>query len=282
MPAAAGPRQAKAAASLVNQLRRWFVPRVESRSSRAVVLRWRAYGDSDKIATLLTEEAGKLTGIAKGARNSRRRFANSLEPLARVRVHFRQRPGAGLAFLESCELLTPTAPFADPARFAYGSYLVELTDRLTVEADPVHDLFELLDTALVVLESGPASSAFLRAFELQLLSRAGYEPQLDRCARCEQSWTAEGAWLCAHQGTIACDRCRTGQDAPRAIAAAVLPQLERLKSLPLAECRHHSLGPFAADAALLTGHLLALHLVRPLQSVRLIEQLAARGERATP
>lgn len=278
MPAAAGPRQAKAPASLVNQPAGCFVREVESRSSRAVVLRWRAYGESDKIATLLTEEAGKLTGIAKGARNSRRRFANSLEPLARVRVHFRQKPGASLAFLESCELLAPTAPFADPTRFAYGSYLVELADRLTVEADPVHDLFDLLDTALAVLESGPATPAFLRAYELQLLSRAGFEPQLDRCGRCERPWATEGAWLCAHQGTLACDACRTSQDAPRPIATAVLPHLEAFKSLPLTECRSRPLGPLAADAAQLTGHLLALHLARPLQSVKLIEQLATRSE----
>ncbi len=46
-----------------------------------------------------------------------------------MRVHFRQQPGAGLAFLESCELLAPTAPFSEPTRFAYGSYLAELADR---------------------------------------------------------------------------------------------------------------------------------------------------------
>ncbi|MCP6756869.1 DNA repair protein RecO, partial [Klebsiella pneumoniae] len=79
-------------------------------------LRWRAYGESDKIATFLTAEFGKLTGIAKGAKNSRRRFANSLEPLARVRVHFRQKPTATMAFLESCELLGSTAAFSDPKR----------------------------------------------------------------------------------------------------------------------------------------------------------------------
>ena len=38
----------------------------ESRSSRAVVLRWRSYGESDKIATLLTEDAGKLTFTGNG------------------------------------------------------------------------------------------------------------------------------------------------------------------------------------------------------------------------
>src|SRR5512134_3304740 len=69
--------------------------------SLAIVLRWRPYGESDKIVTFLSEDFGKLTGIAKGAKRSRRRFPNSLEALARVRMHFRLRPNASLAFLES-------------------------------------------------------------------------------------------------------------------------------------------------------------------------------------
>lgn len=245
----------------------------ESRSSRAIVLRWRAYGESDKIATLLTEEFGKLTGIAKGAKNSRRRFANSLEPLARVRVRFRQKPTANLAFLESAELLTSTAALSDPPRFAYASYLAELADQLTLEDDPVPGLYALLDEALQEVERGPATTAFLRAFELQLLTRAGFEPQLECCARCERTWdSGEPAHLSVSHGTLACGRCR-GQDAAVAIDAAVLPLLADLKRMPLAACRDHALGPLARDAAQLTGRLLALHLARPLRSVKLIEQV---------
>lgn len=247
----------------------------QSLSSPAIVLRWRAYGESDKIATLLTEQFGKLTGIAKGAKNSRRRFANSLEPLARVRVNFRpQRPGATLAFLESCELLTSTDAFSQPTRFAYGSYLAELADRLTVEDDPVHGLYSLLAEALAELERGPATTAFLRAFELQLLTGAGFEPQLDACGRCQRAWGAdERAWLSLHHGTVVCDACRAADDSTVAVASPLLARLEALKTGPLAAARATPLAEYADDAALLTGRLLALHLARPLQSVKLIEQL---------
>jgi len=250
----------------------------ESRSSRAVVLRWRAYADSDKIATLLTEDFGKLTGIAKGAKNSRRRFANSLEPLARVRVHFRQKPSASLAFLESCELLSSTAALSEPSRFAYGSYLVELADQLTIDDDPVRGLYALLDEGLGELERGPATSAFLRGFEIQFLTRAGFEPQLDRCTRCERPWVdGEPAYLSISHGTLACAHCRSEEEATVAVDAALLRCLVELKSLPLAGCRDRPLGALARDAAQLTGRLLALHLARPLRSVKLIEQLAGVG-----
>src|SRR5438128_8385232 len=78
-----------------------------SQRSEAIILRTRAYGESDKIVTFLTADAGKLTGMAKGAKNSRRRFANCLDPFTRVRVHFRIRPGASMAFMDSCDLLQP-------------------------------------------------------------------------------------------------------------------------------------------------------------------------------
>lgn len=249
----------------------------ESRSSLAIVLRWRAYGDSDKIATFLTEDFGKLTGIAKGAKNSRRRFANSLEPLARVRVHFRQKPTANLAFLESCELLSPTGALSEPARFAYASYVVELADRLTLEDDPVRDLYALLDEALNELERGPATTAFLRAFELQLLTRAGFEPQLDRCTRCGRPFNeGESIQLHVSHATLTCATCRISDSSTVAIDAALLPRLAELKGLPLGACRQRALGPLAHDASQLTGHLLAQHLSRPLQSIKLIDQLAGR------
>jgi len=246
----------------------------ESRSSRAVVLRWRSYGESDKIATLLTEEFGKLTGIAKGAKNSRRRFANSLEPLARVRVNFRQS-GTGLAFLESCELLVPTTPLSEPSRFAYGSYVAELADQLTLEDEPVARLYHLLESALHEIECGPATTAFLRGFELQLLTCAGFEPQLDHCIRCRTPWVeGDSVFLCVAHGTLVCSRCCRKDDTTVAVALAVLPQLGELKTLSLSACRERSLGALAREAGQLTSHLLALHLARPLRSVRLIEQMA--------
>jgi len=132
-----------------------------SHVSEAIILRTRPYGESDKIVTFLSLDAGKLTGIAKGAKNSRRRFANCLEPFTRVRAYFRTRPGASLVFLESCDLVRVPAPLADPVKLAYGGYLVELVDQLTEEAHPVGDIYHLLAEGLTTLESGAATGAFV-------------------------------------------------------------------------------------------------------------------------
>jgi DNA repair protein RecO (recombination protein O) len=243
--------------------------------SLAIVLRWRPYGESDKIVTFLSEDFGKLTGIAKGAKRSRRRFPNSLEALARVRMHFRLRPNASLAFLESADLLHAPADLTDPTRFAYASYLAELIDLLTLEEQPVQELYALLDQGLAELAQAPASAALLRAFELQLLARAGFEPLLDRCHACRRALAADdAAYLHLAHGTVLCGSCRQDHAPLVPYLGALLARLSELQTLPLGACRERRLGEHANDAAKLTGQLLALHIHRPLKSLKLIEQLA--------
>ena len=157
-----------------------------SQAGLAIILRARPYRESDKIVSFLTRDFGKLTGIAMGAKNSRRRFANCLDPLTRVRVYFRTRPGAGLVFLESCDLLHACEAFAEPGKFAYASYLLELTDQLTGEGQAVPELYDLLDAGLAELERAPATAALLRTFELHLLHFTGYEPHFETCDTCRR------------------------------------------------------------------------------------------------
>ncbi len=242
----------------------------------AIILRARAYRDSDKIVTFLTRDFGKLTGIAKGAKNSRRRFANCLDPLTRVRVYFRSKPGAGLVFMESCDLLLPATPFAEPQKFAYGSYLIELADQLTGEAHAVPEVYDLLDGALDALASGAATAAFLRAFELHLLHRAGYEPHLESCAGCHRP-LAELArvFLDPVHGSVACESCRSIEQTWVAVGGETVATLDRLKHIALPDAQSLRLpGPLGAEAAQFLGRVLSLHLARPLKSVGLIASLA--------
>ncbi|MBE7416040.1 MAG: DNA repair protein RecO [Deltaproteobacteria bacterium] len=48
---------------------------------RAIVLNSVDYGESDRILTFYTLGRGKMSGIAKGARRSRKRFVGNLDPL---------------------------------------------------------------------------------------------------------------------------------------------------------------------------------------------------------
>ena len=47
----------------------------------ALILRTYKLGESDRIVVFLTRDRGKKRGVAKNARQSRRRFGGALEPL---------------------------------------------------------------------------------------------------------------------------------------------------------------------------------------------------------
>src|SRR5690606_35881161 len=59
----------------------------------AVVLRSIAYGEADRIVTLLTESRGKVALMARGARKSARRLAGALEPYAIVEAEIAMGSG---------------------------------------------------------------------------------------------------------------------------------------------------------------------------------------------
>ncbi len=238
-------------------------------------MRSRPYGESDKIVTFLSLDFGKLTGIAKGAKNSRRRFANCLDPLTVVRVHFRTRLGATLAFMESCDLLVPPSALAEPSKLAYGSYLLELVDQLTDEAHPVPEVFNLLKDALYELGEGPATAAFLRVFELQLLRHSGYDPQLTTCSRCQRVLVGEQpAYYDPMQVSFVCGTCRQGRESLIEFSGVTLAALTEMKELSLQQARGKRLrAPVVGEAAQLLGYLMAPHLPRPLRSVKLIAAL---------
>lgn len=249
-------------------------------SQEAVILRTRPYGDVDAIVTFLTHGAGKLTGIAKGAKHSRRRFANCLDPLARVRMHYRVRPQPGLVFLERCDLRRPGTVYSEPRRLAYGSYLAELVDLLTEEAHAVPEMFTLLDEALALLVEGPASGPFLRAFEMQLLVAAGYGPRFDVCSRCHGSLLgAAKACLEADHSRVFCATCAPISGTPNSVLqlhGTTAVTLEDLKRVPLKVAQNLSFeGPTAAEASIALSALLAPHLRRPLRSLAVLRQLGS-------
>lgn len=179
--------------------------------SPAIVLRTRPFGESDKIVSFLTERYGKLTGIAKGAMRSRKRFVNSLEPFALVNLSFQDRPHGNLAFLLSADLVSGFRQLATALdRISYASYLVEITDGLSAEREESTAVFQHLKDGLGYLAENGASLRFLTLFELKLLHLAGYQPILDGCKRCRKNRV--GGVVCQWHfspidGGILCESC---------------------------------------------------------------------------
>lgn len=243
----------------------------------AVVVRTRAFGESDKIVTFLTRDLGKIAGIAKGARRSKRRFVNVLEPFTHVDVTLRLRQGSDLAFVNACVLVdAPISIARDLMKFAYASYVLELTDRMVREHEAGPDTYELVRDAIALLENGEAEPGVLRAFELHLLRLTGYEPELDRCRRCATAVTSSTTmYVHPARGGVLCIRCR-GEG--RAYQASQ-PVLERLIAFQRTrfsggDPERFRLAPaMAAEARALVRCFFAANLTAPLASEKLLESL---------
>ena len=184
-----------------------------SSSTEALVLRSRAYGESDKILTFLTRDFGKLSAVAKGALRSKRRFMNSLEPFARIRLEFRTGRG-DLDWIESAEVTRPCrSTIRDLDRYAWSTYLLELVDCMVEGREADARLFDLADSTLARIDEsfpGKLDPTWLRTFEARLLALCGVGPQLDRCNRCNREVTEEKARFRPETGTAECASCSDG------------------------------------------------------------------------
>ncbi|HWO40238.1 MAG TPA: DNA repair protein RecO [Candidatus Eisenbacteria bacterium] len=179
--------------------------------SPAIVLRTWPFGESDLIVSLLTEDHGKLRGIAKGAKRSRKRFANCLEPFSLVTLRFQERLHGGLALIVGCELQSAHRRLASSLeKIAYASYFVEITEGLIGEREPNRAVFDHLRETLLRLDHGDGPAVLAIAFELRLLQLAGYQPMFDSCRRCgvDRLRSLAPAWhFSPRDGGILCGGC---------------------------------------------------------------------------
>ncbi|HEX2930325.1 MAG TPA: DNA repair protein RecO [Candidatus Binatia bacterium] len=198
----------------------------------AIVLRSRPFGESDKIVSFMTETHGKLTGIAKGAMRSRKRFVNSLEPFALINLHFLDRPHNSLAFISAADLQRPFVQITTSLnRISYASYLVEITDGLSGEREESPAVFRHLKDGLAHVEENGTSLRFLTYFELKLLQLAGYQPIFDNCKRCRKDRRAIVSHWCfsAEDGGILCETCARSRREVMPLSVAALEVLITLQ-----------------------------------------------------
>ncbi len=175
----------------------------------AVVIGSIDYGESDRIVTFYTSGFGKIRGMAKGAKRSRKRFPNLLEPFTYVKLSFFEKESSSLVRIEGCDLINPWAQIReDLVKIAYASYLLELIREMVAERQKIPDVFELLIHFLSLIEAGEFNEGLLRTFEIRLLSHLGYRPNLERCAVCRQTVNEGSLGFSLRKGRVICPACR--------------------------------------------------------------------------
>ena len=143
----------------------------------ALILRTYKLGESDRIVVFLTRDRGKKRGVAKNARQSRRRFGGALEPLTYGRVGYVERERRELVRLDYVEPIRSPLSAVDGDALGYVEYFAELIDEWAPEADPNEPLFRLGASMVDAMAVGVPIEPLARYFEYWLLRLQGVYEQ---------------------------------------------------------------------------------------------------------
>ena len=165
------------------------------RLSEALILRTYPFHEADLLVTLFTRTEGKLRGVAKAAKRSKRRFGGALEPLTHVTAHWEEKEKQELVRLDSCDIISsPLTHEVTYLRVVALSYVAEVIDQLLPDREPNDDIFRLTLAVVYQLRSGPVWLP-LTYFDLWIVRLIGLLPDLNACVMCGEVLNGSRAYF---------------------------------------------------------------------------------------
>ena len=174
------------------------------KESEAIILRTYPFREADLLVTLFTRAEGKVRGVARSAKRSKKRFGGALEPLTYVRAYWEDRERQELARLDACEVLD--SPLADPVGYARAvalAHVAEVLDELVPDREVNDDVFRL---TLSVLRGLRGDAIWLPAtyFELWMTRLVGFLPEFSECVVCGDALNGSRAYFHALVDGLMC------------------------------------------------------------------------------
>ncbi len=231
------------------------------------VIRTLNYGDTSRILTVLSQQAGKISFMAKGARKTDSKFGAALELLTLSEFVYYHREG--LKMLSQASMLNSySALKSDYDRLSAALNMARWLHRLLEEDHEEPAVFELYKNFLQILgEAKEPFSLHALSFKLKVLAAMGLAPSLDRCAVCHK--IPERIWFSLEKGGILCENCRSeASSQERPLPLAIAKGLQMILKLPFEKLGRIKLS----EEVLMQGGKLidefTSHHLRPLMQQR--------------
>jgi DNA repair protein RecO (recombination protein O) len=181
--------------------------------TEAFVLRTFTLKEADKVCVFFTREAGKLRGVAHGARRLRSRYGASLEPFTEVALVYFQKENKELVSVSSCEIIRSQF-YEGMSSEVLGvmHYLAELVIEFVPDHEPNGRVYQLIAAILKALRGAakPQLPPVVRYFEIWMLKLTGFFPDWRHCAACHRELIQEPSVWLTKEGAPQCVQCSGG------------------------------------------------------------------------
>jgi DNA repair protein RecO (recombination protein O) len=205
--------------------------------TRAIILKVYDYSETSQIASVFTEDAGRVQILAKGAKRLKGPFHGPLEPVTLNRLAFIVKKTTTLYTLTERVLLDAYRPLRrDLGKLYPACAAVEIVLAITPEAVENKKLFSFFVEVLSVFSSAAGEKIVLLAFLLKVLSAEGFALETGRCMSCGRGRLGRGTvLLSAESGGVLCPACEKNADSGIRISSGARRIIVQLGRLPLRE-----------------------------------------------
>lgn len=212
-----------------------------ARETEAIILRSFPLGEADRLVSFLSRSAGKLRGVAAGARRLKNRFGSTLETLSYVEIWYVERETRELVRIQQCEMLESFLAAQQDYALSLGLAVVsEVTEAVLPDREPSDAVFRLALVTAREIANEKKVELPLAYFAYWMVRLGGWLPPLDRCARCGKTLAVRAGYHAAFDTGLLCEDCR--QPGMRPIEAEARTLAERFASEKLEHLREQKAG----------------------------------------
>lgn len=243
------------------------------KESEAIVLRTYPFRESDLLVTLFTRTDGKVRGVARAAKKSRRRFGGALEPLTYVKVTWEDHERQELARLDACEVIeSPLASEVSYPRAVALGHVAELLDELLPDREASDAVFRLAISVIAQLR-GNELWLPITYFDLWMARLMGYLPDISECITCARLLNGSRAYFHALADGLMCgEHKRLASSEMTAESRALATQMLRV---PLSAVHADNWEkPPAADLRKFLLQTLERHIEKKLVTRGMLEKIS--------
>ncbi len=146
-----------------------------------IVLKSINYKDADKIYTILTDQMGRVSALAKGVRKISSRRAGNLDTLNLITAGISESKN-GFMLIHEVKTINSFKEIKDSLELSQtGHYLAEFVYRTIQEGQGAGEVLKLMGYTLKqICEKSTDPKILVAFFEIRMMKLLGYEIQIDR------------------------------------------------------------------------------------------------------
>ena len=213
----------------------------------AIILKQMDYREKDILVTAFTEEYGKLSFVAGGARKLTSKNAGGITPYVQAALMFDYKPHMSMFRLKTASMVKAYPKIHTELIYSAASAVVcSVMDFMALphnEDGLCQKQFSLLSMALELLENHEDPHTVLSLYIADVLNMFGSSPYVDGCAVCHQTSVSS---ISVKDGGFVCKNHAALED----LAVLLSQDLKRFRLLTKATLERYPLIHEAAHATL--------------------------------